>query len=175
MDGDKNRGTRVTVEKLPPFLRDADDSFHHRLSRGGAQADDHLRVNDLDLRLQPRLAGYHLPDQRLLVQASSLATLDPFKMFDGVGDVNLVARNTRFSEGFVQQTTCRSDERTALAIFHIAWLFTDEHDARVFRPLAENRLGRVLVQIAPFARTCRGPQALESLALGQECGSRRFL
>src|SRR6266498_3948125 len=174
MDGDKDRGAGVTVEKLPPFLRDADDSSHHRLSRGGAQADDHLRVNDLDLRLQPGLAGYHLPDQRLLMQAS-LAPLDPFKMLHGVGDVNLVARNARFSEGFVQETTCRSDERVALAIFHIAWLFTDEHDARVFRPLAENRLGRVLVQIAPFARTCSGPQALESMPLGQECGSRRFL
>src|SRR6266508_239064 len=116
MDGDKDRGTRVTVEKLPPFLRNANDSSHHRLSRGGAQADDHLRVNDLDLRLKPRLAGYHLPDQRLLVQAS-LATLDPLKMLDSVGDVNLVARNTRFREGFVYQPTSPSDQRLAIAIF----------------------------------------------------------
>src|SRR6266540_433409 len=174
MDGDKDRGAGVTVEKLPPFLRNANDSSHHRLSRGGAQADDQLRMDGLDLRLKPRLAGYDLPDQRLLVQAP-LATLDPFKMLHRVCDVNLVARNARFSEGFVQETTCRSDERVALAIFHIAWLFTDEHDARVSRPFAEHRLGRVLVEIATFARTCRGPQALESMPLGQECGSRRFL
>jgi hypothetical protein len=122
-------------------------------------------MDGLDLRLKPRLAGYNLPDQRLLVQAP-LATLDPFKMLHGVGDVNLVARNMGFSEGFVQETTCRSDERMALTIFHVAWLFTNEHDTCVFRPLAENRLGRVLVQIASFARTCSGPQALESMPLG---------
>jgi hypothetical protein len=131
-------------------------------------------MNDFNLCLQPRLTGYHLPDRRFLVQAP-LAALDPFEMLDGVGDVNLVARTTHFSEGFVQETTCRSDERMALAIFHVAWLFTNEHDACVFRPLAENRLGRVLVQIAPFARTCSGPQAFESMPLGQEFGSRGFL
>ena len=101
-------------------------------------------MNNFEFFLEPRLAGYKLPYSRLLVHAP-LATLDPFEMLHGVGDVNLSARNTRFSEGFVQDTTCRSDERPALAIFHVAWLFTDKHDARVFRPFAENRLGRVLI------------------------------
>src|SRR5438093_13128327 len=119
-------------------------------------------MNDFNLCLQPRLTGYHLPDRRFLVQAS-LAALDPFEMLDGVGDIDLVARNTRCGEGFVQKTTCRADERMALAIFHVARLFTNEQDACGFPPIAENRLGGVSVQIAPYARTSTRSQLLESL------------
>lgn len=142
MDGDEDRSADLRIEKLSPFLGDPDDSAQKRLRRRGAQAHDHFRPNNFVLCLEPGFACYDLADQRLLVHAS-LATLDPSEMLHGVGDVNRVAWNPRCSEGFVQETTCRSDERTALAIFHVAWLFTDKHDARVFRPFAENRLGRV--------------------------------
>ena len=59
-----------------------------------------------------------------------------------------------------------------LAIFHVARLFANQHEARVFCALAENGLGRVLVKIAAFAGARSGTQAFERAPLRQEVFSR---
>jgi hypothetical protein len=52
-----------------------------------------------------------------------------------------------------------------LAILYVAWLFTDKHYVCIFRTFAENRLARILVQVASFAATGGGAQAPERATL----------
>jgi hypothetical protein len=101
-------------------------------------------MNGLDFRLKPGLTGYDLPDHRFLMQAP-LTALNPFEMLDGIGDINLVARNARFDERFVEKSTCGSDEGMALAVFHVSRLLTDKHHRRIFGTFAENRLGSIFI------------------------------
>lgn len=107
---------------------------------------------------------------------ASFATLNPSKMFDGVGDVYLVARDAGFGKGLVEHPARRSDERMSLTVFHIAGLFAHQKDIRMFRSLAENGLGRILVEIASFARPSRGAQAFKVSPLGEKfrCGGLLF-
>ena len=104
------------------------------------------------------------------------ATLDPSKMFDGVGDVHLVARDASFGKSLVEHPARRSDERMPLTVFHIAGLFADQNDIRMFRPFAENRLGGVFVEITSLARPSRGAQAFKVSPLGEKfrCGGLLF-
>ena len=126
MDGNKGLDAEVGVEELSTFSGNADYSAQDRLRGSGTHTHDHLWMNDRKFCLQPRLARYNLPYQRFLMHAP-LAALNPFEMLHGVGEINLPTGNARFDESLVQHTTCRSDERTTLTIFHVAGLFTDKH------------------------------------------------
>src|SRR4051812_35918097 len=61
-------------------------------------------------------------------------------MFDGVRHVNFVAIDPGFDERFVQQPSCRADEWFTREVFVVAGLLADEHDLRVARAFAEDRL-----------------------------------
>jgi hypothetical protein len=99
---------------------------------------------------------------------ASFAAPYPFEMFDRVGYVNPLARNSRFNQCLVKQTPRRPDEWMALPIFLIAGLLSDKHDVRSFRSFAEDRLSGVLVKITASAGTCGVPQSFESAFLRQE-------
>jgi hypothetical protein len=64
----------------------------------------------------------------------------------------------------------------SLTVFQIAGLYAHQKDIRIFRPLAENCLGRILVEIASFARPSRGAQAFKVSPLGEKfrCGGLLF-
>src|SRR5678815_4176514 len=111
-------------------------------------------MNRCHFRFEPRLTSHDLPHCRFLMQAS-FAPLDPSKMFDGVGDVYLVPRDARFSKSLVEHPARRSDERMSLTVFDVAGLLADQNDTRMFRPFAENRLGRIPVEITSLARPSR--------------------
>ncbi len=66
-------------------------------------------------------------------------------MLHRIGDIDLVTRNTRFNQGFVEKTACWPDEWMALAIFDIPGLLADKHYGCTSRPLAENGLSCVFV------------------------------
>src|SRR4029079_4466468 len=87
---------------------------------------------------------------RLFVNAP-LATRFPFEMFDGVGDVDLAARDACILERFVEHRTGRTDKRRTLPIFLVARLLADKHHPSVFGPRTENDLSGGLVEVAPAA------------------------
>src|ERR1044071_6829288 len=93
-------------------------------------------------------------------------------MLYGIGNIHLVARDAGFSKRLVEHSTRRSDERMSLQVFHVAGLLADENDIRAFRAFAENRLGRVFVEIASFASSRRRAQAFKIPPLGKKfrCG-----
>ena len=108
----------------------------HRLSGGGAQADDHLGLDDENLGMEPRPAGFDLSRRRFLVQAAFAARL-PAEVFYGVCDVDFVARNAGFFQCFVEQPAGGADERLALVIFFVARNFAEQYQRAAARAFAK--------------------------------------
>jgi len=69
-----------------------------------------------------------------------------FKMFDGIGDVGVVAEDTGFLQRGIENATCRTDKRFAGEIFLIARLLADQHEVGLARSLARHRLGGIAVE-----------------------------
>src|SRR5262245_46720140 len=86
MDGGENPRLAAGSEKLSAVPCQAKFGAEQRLRRGGAEADEHPRSDDLDLGFEPRVASLPLASIRLLVNAS-LASRHPFEVLHGVGDV----------------------------------------------------------------------------------------
>src|SRR5213594_3318140 len=148
-------------------LRDLELVAEDRASGGGTQADEHLRLEQGQLGFEPRAARVELARSRRLVDPA-LATLLELEVLDRVGDVELLARQTRFGECPNEHLARRPDERGALEIFLVARLLADEHDARVGRAAAEHGLGRVAVEIAALATRRRRLELGEAGAGGNE-------
>jgi hypothetical protein len=73
-------------------------------------------------------------------------------VLDDIGDVNASAINACVNQDAVEQPPRRSHERLALSILLVSGLLTYQHHIGVHRPLAEDRLGRSLIEIASRAR-----------------------
>src|ERR1700756_1165206 len=65
------------------------------------------------------------------------------EMFDGIGDVDLVAVDAGFIERAVEHLPGRTHERFAGKVFLVAGLLADQHYLRMLRALAEHGLRRV--------------------------------
>ena len=73
----------LRVEPAPALLRDAELLAEERLRRGRAEADEHVRLHDRELGLEPRAAGHLLRQlgfawMRRLPRASHLKCLTAF-------------------------------------------------------------------------------------------------
>jgi len=89
--------------------------------------------------------------------------MDPFlaaglvmEMLDRVRNVDLAAIDRRALKCAVEDAAGRSNERVALAILAVAWLFADEQDARGGGSFSEHGLRSFPVQLtvrAPRRRT----------------------
>src|SRR5689334_15186302 len=86
----------------------------------------------------------------------------PFKMFNRVGDVDLLSLDPGFLESAIHHLSRRTDERLARQIFRVSRLLADQHHGRAFRPLAENGLGRVLIKRTSGASTRRFREDIET-------------
>src|SRR5215813_12218531 len=85
------------LRKAAAVLRDPELVAEDRLRGGGAEAHEHVRFDQSQLRFEPRAAGVELRGPRRLVDAA-LAALLELEVLDRVGDVELLARQTRFGE-----------------------------------------------------------------------------
>ena len=72
-----------------------------RLRGGQSQADDHLRPDRVELRLQPGLAGGELRRVRLFMLPAFPLRL-PFEMFHGIRNIRLAARDVGFDQRLIQ-------------------------------------------------------------------------
>jgi hypothetical protein len=79
------------------------------------------------------------------VQALLAARLE-FEMLYRNCDVSILARDTGFSEGAVENLAGRSDKRPALAIFLVARLLANKDDPSMGATFAEHGLGGILVE-----------------------------
>src|SRR3989442_8189765 len=125
--------------KFPALHADLEMSSQQRLSRRRTQTNDHFGANHFDLGFEPGLACCNLERVRFLVDAA-LASRLPFEMFHRVRDIDFLPIDAGFFQGFVENSSRRSDEWTPLKVFLIPWLFTDKHHACLRTSLTENSL-----------------------------------
>ena len=122
-------------------LRDAEGSSQQRLGRGRAEANDDLRLDQVQLILEPRKTRAHLSSVRRLVQAAfGPRVARPLEVLYRIGDIDIVALDPRGVERMIEQTTGGSHKGPALLVFLIAGLLTHDDDARRSRALPEYRL-----------------------------------
>jgi formamidopyrimidine-DNA glycosylase len=138
--------TRDTLE----FWIGAEIFPKQRLCRSSSETDQHPRLNSINFREKPRLAGTDLGGSRRLMNAT-FPSRNPLKMFDHFGDIHLVAIYASFLQSAVKKKPRRAHERVARNVFSVARLFAYKHHLRTRRTLAENGLSRVSPQIASFA------------------------
>lgn len=117
--------------------------LQYRAQRRGAERDHDARPQRIEFALEPVAARGDLALRRRLVQAP-LAAWFPFEMLDRVRQVDVCAFDAGFVECAIEHASGRADERHARAVFLVARLLADEHDARIGRTRAGHRLCRVL-------------------------------
>jgi len=147
--------------------------FHHaegapeeRLCRSRSQADDHPRLDALNLRLEPGKARAHLACVgRPMKAALAPRILGPLEMLDGVRDVHVIAVDPRRIERAVEQSPGWTDERLPSLVLGVAWLLTHDHHVRGARPFTEDGLGAELIQMT-------APTSFGRRAQRGECGAR---
>ena len=87
---------------------------------------------------------------------SPFAALLPFEVLDRIGDIGLQAG---FCHSVIEQAPGGPHKGPALTIFLVAGRFTDQHQRGRRRPLAKDRLSRILVKGATltiFSRPAEG-------------------
>ena len=97
-------------------------------SSHGAARPDLLEVGHL---VDPALASHHV-----------------FEVLHDVREVDVVADEAGLLGRAIEEAAGRSHEGPALDVLPFAGLLADHDNPRVLAPLAENRLGSVLIQVA---------------------------
>ena len=140
----------ATVTPAAALLHDA--KVLAQEGSGGRRAQTHqdLRRDQGQFGLEPWSARADLREPWRLVDAA-LATFHELEVLHDVGDVEALARQPDFLQGAIEDLAGRTDEGSPLPILLIAWLLTDEHDAGVRGPSAEDGLGRVSIEVASLA------------------------
>src|SRR5262245_61788186 len=121
---------------------DGDTGTQDRLHRRRPETNDYARCNALELGLQPRTASLHFAEPRFEVNAAFAARF-PLEVFDGVGDVDLGARDSGLVECPIEERAGRTDEGVTGAIFRVAGLLADKHYTSLCSPFAKHRLSCV--------------------------------
>ena len=129
MHGGHDARREVARLDLTTVLGQAELRTEQRLSGRSAKRDDEVRSHAIDFCSEPRPARLNFEDLRLGVN-SPFAAHDEFEVLNGIRDVDHPRVDTRLLHRIVQDAPGRTDERMALAIFGVAWLFADEHQRR---------------------------------------------
>lgn len=127
-----------------------DNFAERRLCGRHSKAHDDSRLDSPNLGFKPWAAGRDLGCRWFLMLAA-FALRFPFEMFHGIREVDSVPRNARFCERLVQQSTCRTDERTACAVLLISRLFSNHQDLGVNGAFSKYGLSGALIEVAAGA------------------------
>ena len=146
--------------ELAPLLRDAESAAEQRLGRRSSQAYEHERADELDFLPEPWAAGVDLRRSRTPMEPALPAWL-PFEVLHRVRHVRVAAFDARGLECAIEQPPGGPHERSPSPVFLIAGDLAYEHDARLARTLAENRLRRRLPQQAAATTRRRGARGAQ--------------
>lgn len=146
MIGDDQPRAVAVSEHFPPGELDGLGGAEQRALRDGPQCDDDSGRDSLNFLLEPHPARRDFMHLGSFVQPAS-ATWLPFKMFDGVRDVQAVAAQAGGFQDMIEQATRWPDERTAAQVFFVARLLAHHHDRRLLGAFAQHGLRGMLPQI----------------------------
>src|ERR1700728_3448734 len=85
-------------------------------------------------------------------------------MLDCVRHVDALTVQACVNKRFIQQKPCRSDERSAFAVFSVPGLLANEHHVCIWRPFTENGLRGVFPKWARLAGRSSAAQRVEFAA-----------
>ena len=143
---------KLRRNEFSPIASHAEFFSEECLGRTGSETNQHFRLHDFQLGVEPGAAGLDFRMPRLLVNAS-LASLRrlPFEVFDHVGHVYFRAVDADLDQNFVEQSSGWSDKWVAGPIFVVSRLLSYEHHASFGRTLSKHGLRSKLPQIASLA------------------------
>jgi hypothetical protein len=124
MHGSGYHRTESRFLKLAALSSDAIVVANKSLRSTGAQTDYDLGTNDRDFSLQPWTTGCYFLGVGLFVD-SPFTALGRIEMFDDVGDVDLVARDSSGEQRFVEQFASGPDKWMTRQVLLIARLFAN--------------------------------------------------
>src|SRR4051812_47202828 len=124
MDRGRHVFGQVGFGPLAALLRDAELAAEEGLRRRCSEADEHVRADDGELRLQPRTARGQLAPARLRVDAA-LAPRLPLEVLDRVRHVGRSPVDARLHERLVQESAGGAYEWCALPVLTVAGLLAD--------------------------------------------------
>ena len=139
MDRQCREGRERRVDRLAAVARHPHRGSVERLRRSGAEGEEGEWPDNVELGLEPGLAGLDLARTRGLVQAA-LAAGPPLEVLDRVGQVDLAAVDLGTLQRLREDPSRRADEGLALDVLAIARLLADQHQPCLARALAEDRL-----------------------------------
>ena len=150
-------------ELLAAQLRDPLLGLEQQLGREVSERDDHARLDQLELAVEPGRARLDLVGLRVAV-ARRPALHD-------VGDVHVGAGQADALDELGEQLARPADERLALQVLLLARAFAHEHQLGVGAPDAEHDLGPAGRELAERAAR-RGGRDLGERRAGGVCGMR---
>ncbi len=142
MKSGEDVGRKRALDELSAADRHLEVLADHGARGGRPHGDDDLRLDGLDLALEPLVAGVDLALRRGLVQAA-LSTQLPLEVLHRVGDIELLPVDPGRLERPVEEAAGGPDEGQALLVLLVARLLADQHDSCVGVAGAEHRLGGI--------------------------------
>jgi hypothetical protein len=147
-DRDAEVGRRL--QNAPAQHVDAGLPAEERLCGRRAEAYEKARADEGELEPEPVVARTDLRPVRRVVDPAG-ATRPPLEVLDGVRDVEPPLVETDLGQDLAQEHPGGADEGSSLLVLHVARLLADEHQAGAGRPLAEDGLRPVSMEIAASA------------------------
>jgi hypothetical protein len=147
MHRSRNGRTERGFLKLSAFPSHTIVAANQSLRGAGAQTDHDCGTNLRDFSLEPWTAGGDFLGVGPLVN-SPLPALGRIEMFDEVGDIYLVARDSSGEQGLVEQFSSWADEWMTGQVFLITRLFADEHHLGTRVSFAEHGLRSATPNVA---------------------------
>jgi hypothetical protein len=129
----------VFFAKLAVNVPEGANLVQHLPKRNLAQQDNHLRVDELDLPIQPEgtTGGeFHICRSSIFGRAA----------LDGIGDIDLCPLQAVGIQKLAQKFSGSTDKRFAVIVFLAARCFTEEHVFRTKIPFARYGMYPVFVQ-----------------------------
>jgi hypothetical protein len=136
---------RLDMGEFSAHIGNPDGAPENAGSSGGAKSHHDLRLNQLNLYLQPRSTSLDFSGGRLFMQPALPERLR-LKVFNRVRYIAEIAFNLRRFERSIQQPAGRADKWQTRSIFNVTGLFTNEKDASLAGSRPENSLGGSLPQ-----------------------------
>jgi len=149
MHGSEHARCKRGLDPFSAALRDAKLGAQYGLRGGCPETYQNIGLDRGQFRVEPGPTGLDLGLSRFFVNAA-FATLggSPFEMLHGVGHIDFRAIDAGLDKCFIEDTTGGSNERQALAIFHVPRLLADKHDLGFRRAHTENGLRGIAPEIA---------------------------
>ena len=152
---------------LAPLPGHPEPGSQQSLGCRSSEAQHDLGMHGIQFGQEPRFARGHLTSAGLLVEPH-LAPWLPFEVLYRVGHVQRGTLQAGLFQGLIEEGAGRTHKGFPGQILFVTGLFPHHHHRSLRVPIAEHRLGGVLVQVAGLAPGTGLAQRFEVVAIGRK-------